>query len=636
MIDSLVTGADVLQGANGWSRRFLQFGVETSGLNRLVAIGVWVEQHLPDLKRRCDLAQAMEQNHPDSGSTMVQVPDDFLSLSDAQRKGKELADRMNQIDQVDGSGAEEIHAIAGELARYQDDPEVLAAFYANLGDNRLSTLPTWLAQSGSTTAQEDLETFSRTLGTASSAAYLATPGFDKVTQMMLSPSEYPGDAWDRLALMQYGHFPTEYIETAAKNLALDQFAQDPDGQDWRGTSMSDAAKLGLSEDNLALALNLLGKDGVAARHVLNGMYQGASDKTYDVFLDYAWSHGSGDDVAAGLGLAIEAGSGVGTEQPGQHSMAASEFAFNAMRYMAGKGKDETPWSMKTSMANLGASYIHELTTGSRGTDAEGHPSSMTKPANWTDLAGITPAFYLSQDDTKNFLTTFSNNQSATDIFDTAAGQFSDQALREAAEIDADAVAGGGEDPEQFSRLSGAFGSLAQMQYDAELAAGKDMDEQAASVRNFFKDVATLGLGEATIAQEALNYGWKAVKFAIGKGAGSWAEGENPEQQRVTEEYQNYDQIQKYRMTQILYESGYPVQPPPPQELLNADGSLKSLDQLQQEAQNEADGGDPTEIFQQKLKALSDWSDSTSAADNDTFDNKAEEAAERAGGVAPSE
>ncbi|MBO8193961.1 hypothetical protein ITI46_20165 [Streptomyces oryzae] len=636
MIESLVNGAHVLKSVNGWSQRFGQFGVDTSGLNQLVAVGTWVEQQLPALKRRFDLAQAMERNHPDSGRKMVQVPDNFLSLQEAQRRGKLLADRMNKVNRVDGSGAEEIHRIATELGQYQDDPEVLAAFYANLGPNRLTTLPTFLYESGSKTGKQDLQTFSRTLGTASSANYLATPGFDKVTQMMLRPSEYPFDAWGRLALMQYGHFPTEYIRTAAKNLALDKFAKDPDGTDWRGNSLPAAAALGLSEDNVALALNLLGKDGVAARDVLNGMHQGDYRKTYDLFLGYAKSRGSGDDVAAGLGKAIEAGSGVGTEKPGQHSLAASQFAFNAMTYMAGQGKDGTPWPMKTSMANLGASYIHELTTGSRGTDAEGHPSSMARPANWTDLPGITPAFYLSQDDTKKFLTTFSDSQPATDVFDTAAGQFSDQALRGAAKVDAKAVRAGKEDPGMLSRVSGAFGGLAKMQYEAELAAGKDMDAQAASIRGVFKDIVTLGLGELTIAKTALNYGWKGVKFAFGKHAGSWAAGDNPEQQRVTTEYQNYDRIQKYRMTQLLYESGYPVHPPPPKELLNADGSLKSLEQLQQDARNEAQGKDPNEVFRHKLKSLSDWSDSTAAADNDKFDNKAEDAAERAGGVAPTE
>ncbi|MGP3974154.1 hypothetical protein ACTWQF_08915 [Streptomyces sp. 8N114] len=634
MIDSLVNGAHVLRSANGWSQRFGQFGVDTSGLNRLVAVGNWVDQQLPALKRRFDLAQTMERNHPDPARKMVQVPDNFLSLADAQGKGKELADRMNRINRVDGSGAEEMHRIAGELARYQDDPEVLAAFYANLGPNRLSMLPTFLAQSGSKTAREDLKTFSRALGTASSAAYLATPGFDKVTQMMLRPSEYPADAWGRLALMQYGHFPTEYIKTAAKNLGLDRFVKNPEGQDWRGASLSDAAKFGLSDDTLALALNLLGKDGAAARDVLGGMHQGDYKKTYDLFLGYAKSYGSGDDVAAGLGRAIEAGAGVGTEQPGRHSLAASQFAFNAMTYMAGKGKDGTPWPMKTSMANLGASYIHELTTGVRGQDAKGHPSSMGKPPNWTDLPGVTPAFYLSVDDAKKFLTTFADSRPATDVLDQAAGQFSDQALRGAAKIDADAVRGGGKDPEQFSRLSEAFGSLAKAQYDAELAAGKDMDAQQASVRGVFKDIMTLGLGELTIAKTALNYGWKGVKFAIGKGVGSWATGDDPNQKKATQEYQNFAGIQEYRMIQYLYNAGYPAQPPPPKELLNADGSLKTLDQLQQEARNEAQGKDPNAVFRQKLKALSDWSDSTSAADNDTFDHKAENAGRNAGGIDP--
>ncbi|OEU99561.1 hypothetical protein AN217_19030 [Streptomyces qinglanensis] len=632
MIDALGRGAHVLKSADGWSRQFSGFGADTTGLSRLVAIGNWADQQLPSLKRRFDLAVAIEQNHPDAGRTLVRVPDDFLSLEAAQRKGKELADRMNRVNRVDGSGAEEIHRIAGELARFQDDPEVLAAFYAQLGPNRLSTLPMFLYQSGSGTGKEDLRTFSRGLGTASSATFLAVPGFDKVTQMMLRPSENPSDAWGRLALMQHGHFPTEYIRKAAKNLALDGFVKDPDGTDWRGTSLPQAAALGLSEDNLALALNLLGKDGAAARDVLRGMHQGDLKKTYDLLLGYARSRGSGDAVAAGLGRAMEAGSGVGTEEPGRHSLAASQFAFHAMTYMAGRGEDGTPWSMKVSMANLGASYIHELTTGARDDDAPYRQSGMARPANWTDLPGLNPAFYLSPQDTYKFLTTFAESRPATDAFDRAAGEFSEQALRGAAKTDAAAVRDGQEDPQQMSRMAGALGKLARAEYRAQVAAGKDMDKQAAAVRGVLKDVATVGLGEVPFASKAGEYLWKGAQFAIGKlGLDPWAQGDNPNEKRVTQEYQNFDRMQRFRMTKYLYESGYPVQPPPPEEVVNSDGSLKSFDQLRQEAQREG-GKDPGAAFQRKLRTLTDWTDSTAGQDGDRFDHKVDDAAEAAGGT----
>ncbi|MEU5834404.1 hypothetical protein ABZ820_12140 [Streptomyces diacarni] len=629
MIDSLGDAAHILKSANGWNSRFTEHGVDTGGLTRLAGVGAWVEGQLPTLKRRFDLAAAYERNHPQPGRKMVQIPDDFRSLQEAQRLGRELADRMNGVNRTDEGGAQEIHRIAGELARYQDDPELMAAFYASVNPNWLSTLPTFMTQSGSTTAGGDLKIFSHALATATSATFLATPGFDKVNQVMLRPSEHPSDAWGRLALMQYGHFPTAYLKTAAKNLALDQFDKDPGGTDWRGGNGFDAAKYGLPEDNLALALNLLGKDGAAARQVLNGMQHGDIKKTYDLFLDYAKGYGTGDQVAAGLGRAVEAGSGVGAEEPGRHSLEASRFAFTAMTHLGSKGKD-VPWSMKVSMANLGASYLHELTSGARDDDAPYRQSGMGRPANWTDLPGLTPSFYLSPQDVDAFLSTFAGSDPATEVFDRAAGAFGDQAIRAAAQHDADAVNAGLPDPGRMTRVSRAFGKLAASEYRAQVTAGKDMDKQEASVRGVLKDVISLGLGEVPFASKTGEYIWKGAQFAFGKwGLDPWQQGDSPHEKAVTREYANYDRMQRFRMTQYLYDSGYPVQPPPPKAALNPDGTLKSFQQLHQEAQQEG-GKDPNAAFQRKLQMLTDWADSTAGQDDDRFDNKVDDAAEAAG------
>ncbi|WP_327391819.1 MULTISPECIES: hypothetical protein [unclassified Streptomyces] len=636
MISSLDGAVESLGGAQAsWVNRFSALGVDTGALTSLGGISSWVEGQLPMLKRRFDLAVAIEQNDPDPNRTMVQIPDSLMSLEEAQRKGRELAARLNNIDTVDQAGAEEIHDIAEDLAPYINDPEVAAAFFAELGENKLGILPDLMAQSGSTTGAEDLETFSRALGTAVSAEYLATPGFDQVEEMLLAPSEYPSDAWSRLALLQYGHFPTEFIETAAENLALDDFAKDPDSTDWRGGFGTLASSLGLSEDNVALALNLLGKDSIAARNVLWGMHPGSYTEAFGQFTDYAAGHGTGDDVADALGRAMESGSGVGTEQPGQHSPGAAQFAFETMVFMGDKGKD-TPWSMKDSMANLAASYIHEMATGARTEDATYRESSQQEPPNFTELPGINPSFFLSPGDTEQFLTTFADSDEATDTFDIAAGAFSEEAIRGAAQIDADAVLAGESDPDQMSRVAGAFGALAGAEYRAEVAAGKDMDEQEEAVRGVFKDIFMLGLDEVPFASKVGEYSWKAAKFMIGKGADSWVEGdeENSHEKQMAAPYANYDRMQRFDMTKYLYEAGYPVEPPPPAECLNQDGTLKSYDQLREEAETEAQAsnGDPNAVFQGKLQALTDWSDSTAENDGDTFDHKVDVAAGAAGGT----
>lgn len=633
LIDSLGDAARILKSANGWNGRFAEHGVDTGGLTRLVGVGNWAERQLPTLKRRFDLAAAYERNHPEPGRKMVRIPDNFRSLQEAQRLGRELAGRMNRVNRTDQGGAQEIHRIAGELERYQDDPELMAAFYASVNPNWLSTLPSYMTQSGSTTAGGDLKIFSRALGTATSAKYLATPGFDKVNQAMLRPSEHPSDAWSRLALMQYGHFPTEYLKTAAKNLALDQFDKEPDGRDWRGGNGFDATKYGLSDDNLALALNLLGKDGAAARQVLGGMQHGDIKKTYDLFLDYAKGYGTGDQVAAGLGKAVEAGSGVGSEKPGHHSLEASRFAFDALTHLGSKGKD-IPWSMKVSMGNLGASYIHELTSGARDDIEQGRSSSMSRPAMWDDVAGINPAFYLSRNDVDNFMRTFAGSRPAIDAFDRGAGQFSDHVLTHAAKTDSGAVRAGQDDPEELEHAAAALGQLAAAEYRAQRDAGRDMDKQAAAVRGVMKDVFTLGLGEVPIASKAGEYAWKGALFGLGKLTGAWAQGNNPNEKRADQEFDNFQLLQQFRITKYLYDAGYPVSSPPPEELLNPDGTIKSFEQLRQDAQQEG-GRDAGAAFRKKLNALATWSDSTRDPNtHNGFDWKAYQAGKNLGDTDP--
>lgn len=89
MISSLDGAVESLGGAQAsWVNRFSALGVDTGALTSLGGISSWVEGQLPMLKRRFDLAVAIEQNAPDPNRTMVQIPDTLMSLEEAQRKGR--------------------------------------------------------------------------------------------------------------------------------------------------------------------------------------------------------------------------------------------------------------------------------------------------------------------------------------------------------------------------------------------------------------------------------------------------------------------------------------------------------------------------------------------------------------------
>ncbi|GAA4590597.1 hypothetical protein GCM10023194_47820 [Planotetraspora phitsanulokensis] len=612
-VKSMSDGAGVLKDAKSrFTKNFSELGVDTASLNELGRIGGEIEGMLPEARRRLDLGVALERRkdpwlkNTDATTYVAEPP---LSVADARAKGKELADRLNALNSSDGASAEEIHRIAEELKAYQDDPEVLAAFFTGVQPpNRLTSLPNLMYACGSKTATQDLEVFSKALGVAISAENLTTPGMDKVKQALTTSGGVPGTNWDKLALLQYGKFPTDFVKLAAKNLALDDFAKDPD-QDFRGGFASSRAYNGaVSEDNVALALNMLGKDDVAARDVLWNMNPGDYRKTFTQLLNYSRMR---DDVGDALGLAIEAGGGVHTEEPGKHSPGASQFAFEWILAAGVKGKDVN-WSLKDSNANLASSYKHELTTGARIDDARSRESGMGAPPDFSTIPGLTPSFYLNPKDTYNFIKTFADHEQATQSFDQEMGAFRHDLLVIAAKTDAEALKTG-KDPHNFQRAAGALGDLAGLEYAAIVKVRGDQDEFDAQMRSLMKDVVTVGLIDRIPMSGAVKtFGWEATKFMVGKGLDKWAGGDenNTRVGKFDNATDAWVAAQRYEMASILLEAGYPADPPFPQELTK-DGKPLSVDEMTKD--------------KDKLKTFNDWMDKTDMdGDGSTFDQKVEE------------
>lgn len=613
-VRELLTGATTLKDAKSrFVNDFSELGLPTESLNQLAVIGDEIERMVPEARRRLDLGIALERRSDPwmrNRDAMTFVPEPPLSLTDAQAKGRELAARMNALNKTDATGAEEIHRIAEELKKHQSDPEVLAAFFTNLGPLRLTTLPNLMYSSGSKTAARDLEAVSVALGVAMSAENLVTPGMDKIKTLVTTGGpENMANSWNKLALLQFGKFPTDVVKAAAANLVLNSFAKDP-GQDFRGGFATSRAYDGaLSENNVALALNILGKDSTAARDVLSNMNPGDYRKTFDQLLNYSRMQ---PDVADALGLAVEAAAGVHDETPGKHSPGAARFAMDWMVAAGAKGQD-AEWSMKDSMAKLAISYKHELVTGARLDDGPYRDTSLSRPADFSTVLGATPTFYLGAKDTYNFLKTFVGNKQAGRAFDAEMGAFRREVLLTAAEADADAMKG---DPpkngEYFDVASSALGDLAGLEYAAIVKVRGDQDEFDKAMRGLMKDILTVGvIDRIPGGQGAVTLGWETTKFIAGKGLDKWVEGDQDSTRvgKFTSEKEAWIVAQRYDMAMILLEADYPADPPFPSDL-SKDGKPMPLEEIVKD--------------KDKLKAFDEWMDSTDADGvGDTFDKKVE-------------
>jgi hypothetical protein len=585
---------------------FERFGVDARSFAEIAGIAGWIEHVLPGLKRRQGLAQAMDGSRAPGFVTTFE----YIALSSAQAQdaGRALAGRLNDLDETSRASAEEIHRIALELEQYKNDPDFISAFYVALDRrNRLLTLPDFIAGCGSKTGREDWKVFSEAFGTAVSAQYPA-PHFDAIRRSFTEPARNRPAEWSRGAYLAYGRFPADWVASTARANALDEFANEPE-QDWRG-GISMARWLDLPEDNIALYLEALGRNGEAARDAIT--YMGYPDhghsrrENIESLLDYSRLN---DPVADAFGRTLAAGSGVGDETMGDHSVAASAFAFDAI-VTVGNHKGGVEWVMKDSMGEIAASYAPEMLTGSRMDDGLSRESEIYAPANFEGIPGVDPEFYLSPTDTYRFLKTFAEEDWMSRPFDQAMGELQQKILREAAHADAAAIKRGEQDPENFEKAVGAFGSLAGFAYEAQLGVRGNMDEFDAKMRGLMKDLVTVGVIDRVPGGQYLGeFAWKSIKFAAGKGLGVWVEGGKTRVDGLKDEDLRLIQATRYSMAIALIDAGWTLDSQPRTPFAER-GRLLPFFELAKD--------------QTKLDAFNDWLDENNRT-RVSFDDKGDDA-----------
>lgn len=584
--------------------------VPATALTYIDQIASWVDDEVPGLRRRLDLARMTDAARPTGlRGSAVTITEPVLSAAQARALGEQLAADLLTIDSTDAASGTQLHAVADRVEAYLGDPDVMAAFWAAAGPGWVDTLPDRLAATGADTAAGDFAVFSRAF---TSALYDSDPpgAFTTITDAFRQAPPDPGTGWNRLALLQYGTVPTGFAQAATRANALDILRQDPVGSyDFRGTR-SAADALDLPEDGLALAFQVLAKDPVAARGAISAG-AGVTDLLDRVY-GYAETIGTGDQVADAFGQAIEAGTGANDETMGQHTPQATTFAFQVIT--ASTAHDQVPWTIKDSLATLAASYTPEILAGANLAEHGTDTSTMTKPDNWSDLPGLTPGFYLSLDDTYAFLRSFGDNDELSAPFDQAAGAFYVDGLGAAVRAD---EANGTED---FRLLARQFGYLAGLEYLAQKDVRADLDATDQAIADTLGTVFNTALAKVTPPAQVATWVWKAGVWAVKKGMTTARENASDDT-RVTALEDTALQaalLREATLTQILLDNAPARAQTLPPELIAPDGGLIDPGAIAHDA-------NLTEAFQ-------DWVDSqNSDNDNDPATNNTDELIENASG-----
>ncbi|KAB8181945.1 hypothetical protein [Microbispora catharanthi] len=584
-------------------------GVSTTPLAQIAAIADWGRSQAPTLSERAELIKALNGT---GDHTFARLPDALDSFAAGHGLGLMYGTDIltNPATSVETKG-ELAHQHIKEIAALAKDPAAAAAFFATLPARVRNALPNLLMNTGSPTAKQDLSAFSAALGAALRAP--GVPAMEKVKAELVSKPANRSVAWNRLALLAGAKAPTDVRVAAARALALDDFVKNP-RQDRTGAGLDETRTYGYSPDTVALALEVLVGDGKAARTAFAQM-GGDGVKLTQVekmkrFLDYAKSHGTGDQVADALGRVMESGSEATTEKPGKHSAEAAAFALDAILAAGSFGKD-LPNSARDSMASIATSYIHELASGARFDKAAYRTSGRPRPDEWLPIPGVTPAFYLSPGDTYRFLQTFAGEERLTDDFDKTAALFRYDILTNAARLEANGKSG------HLERASQMFGDLGGLEFKAALEVRGEKDATDSLIRDLTKNTMGLGIDQIPIAGTLIETGWTLTKtYGVSKLLDNWAAGFETRVQALTEARANTTLRQKYDMAYLLYDAGYPASKPPAELISTKTGRLKTFDEFMIEAKQEAihTGKSWESVLRTKLTPYERWMDSNEALD----------------------
>ncbi len=509
-------------------QEFLANGVPATSLGPLLEIEQWIDERLPELRRRDRLARDMAWLPgwaPGTAGGLVGYDETaVLPPAEARRLDTELAGRYRAIDPdpfLDfAPGADDAYrAIVAELAAHAYDAEFTAAFFAAIGADRTIELPARLRKWLPEGQEEAVATVSRAFGVAVTAG-MAVGGFAAIAQRAHdATSADAGDA-ERAGvgdLLSAGRFPTEWLaQTVANQVLLPGPGLAASGPALTPylTALANnpaAARLALSlastESPLPKPPDLtppLPGDTTSSGTGTGDRALGDRRPDLPSLLKQLNDRASFDAASAdAFGRLLASASGAYDEKDGAHTDGAARFAFTVITTADEMRLGD---ATRVHLAELAGSYASEITAGANFGDADHLEPSAYTPAD-TGIAGLTASFRLSPADTYHFLKTFAGTDPDLAPFHTAMGDLTQRLVTQG--VPALRTDG---DPTALDPAFAALGNVAGL----ELAAAESLRQRADDIaERRAKDdsfvtgtmftVAGLGIGV-----EALSHLWDTL------------------------------------------------------------------------------------------------------------------------------
>ncbi len=533
-------------------------GMPASSLEPLREIEQWIDERLPELRRRGRMAQDMAwlPGWTPGGAGLVPYDESaVLSSAEARRLGRALGERYRALNPNPFVAADPVadhRAIVTELAAHAGDGEFTAAFFAALGyDATLGLHAQWLRvfqlpHSREGEADAAMALVGRAFGAAVGGG-ADVPGFAAVMAAVHRPAD--GDERRRIgALLSTGRFPAEWLAGKVADQILAPGSGVP-GRDLTG--YLDA--LANNPSAARLALNRLTKGGPAGPATAGGA-DGRPDLAR-LLIDL--SERVAVPSAGAFGRMLAAASGAYDELDGAHSDAAARVAFTLMttaddmRLMAAE---------RVHLAEVAGSYASEIAEGADlGDDNQLLPSAYG-PVD-SRITGLTPMFRLSPKDTYRFIQTFALRDEDLLPFESGMGALVQRLTGTAVPI----MRATGD----TTRLDAAFAAFGNVR-GLELAAAEKLRGAADAADKAANDMGSLVFDLAT-GFSALELPGKLATALVWEGLnGAWSQADpldlDPDGPTRVDRLHDSDAAQtlarRHAVATTLLAAGFPAKIPP--------------------------------------------------------------------------
>ncbi|TQS25103.1 hypothetical protein [Microbispora sp. KK1-11] len=483
-------------------RVFAARGLSAASLSPIGEVERWIDERLPDLRRRHRMAVGLSQAPSWSPGSLVPYDEkNLLGAAEARRLGGALAAAYKDVDPdapFDFHLVDKYRKLVENLAAHADDSEFTAAFFAGIGVRRTVELPRRLRQVLQENVDEAVRTVSRAFGSAVSGGS-AVPGFAAVAAAVRTRADDEEDRRDIGDLLSAGRLPTEWL---AEVVATQVFLP---GEKTGGETLTpylEALAADPAAARLAIALatrnSPLPRD--AAARLLTRPGLGSRDRRPDLvtFLRDLNDRAAVDATSAdAFGRVLAAASGAYDERDGAHSDVAARFAFAVVTGTSGF-RFAPP--TRVHLAEIAGAYATEMTEGANLGDSNQLLPSAFGPVE-SRVPGLSPAFRLSPEDTFRFLLTFAGDESDRRPFDQGMGDLAKRLVGVNVPPMLKAA-----DPSRLDDLFAALGNVRGFELAAaekHLKALDDVAERNAIADDMAWDVSQLVLGKALPQGELL-------------------------------------------------------------------------------------------------------------------------------------